>query len=232
MQVCLGISLRIQLLFRNLFIFFHIMIDRESGTDPDKTEGDQPCRIQLLMEIETSHQELDRRIDIHQDTCQVIRDLTDPVVEQSQGNRCDDPGEREQQKLWPGQDADASRSVEFAVDAEYQCSWCHHQRFREQRQFWIERELFLDSTVKCKAGADDDRQNRNNAVRSDQIADTDHGKYRGQLFQTTHFFMKYKDSESRHDDRLQKIAEAGIQHMSGIDGIDIHAPVDADEDPA
>lgn len=108
------------------------MIDRESGADPDKAEGDETCRIKLLMEIETSHQELDRRIDVHQDAGQVIRDLTDSVVEQSKGNRCDDPGEGKQQKLRPGQDADASRSVELAADAEYQCGWCHHQRFREQ----------------------------------------------------------------------------------------------------
>ena len=63
------------------------MIDRESGADPDKAEGDETCRIKLLMEIETSHQELDRRIDVHQDAGQVIRDLTDSVVEQSKGNR-------------------------------------------------------------------------------------------------------------------------------------------------
>lgn len=93
-------------------------------------------------------------------------------------------------------------------------------------------QLLFYSAVECKAGADDDGHDWEYAVRCDQISDADDCKDGGQLFHSAHFFMKDSYADHRYDNGFQKIAEAGVQHMAGIDCVDIHAPVDADEDAA
>ena len=122
--------------------------------------------------------------------------------------------------------------MEFAVDAEEYCCGRYHQRFCEKRKLRIEMEALFDGSVNGKAGADDDGHDREYSIGKDQISDADHCKDSGQLFQAVHFFMEYNDADHRNDNGFQKIAEAGVQHVTGIDGVDIYAPVDADEDPA
>lgn len=108
------------------------MIDGESGAAPDEAECDEARQIQWFLEIEPAHQELDGRIDVHEDPGEVVRDLADAAVEQGEGNRRDDSGQWEQQELCSGQHADASGSVDFTVDAEEQCCGRHHQGFCEK----------------------------------------------------------------------------------------------------
>ena len=77
------------------------MIDGKAGAEPDEAESDEACQIQRLVEIEPAHQELDSRVDVHEDAGQVVQDWRTPRLNRASGTEVTMPARGRRRNCGP-----------------------------------------------------------------------------------------------------------------------------------
>ncbi len=92
--------------------------------------------------------------------------------------------------------------------------------------------LLFDRTVNGEGTGDNQREERYNLCYGNHVNEADDGKEKGHFFPSAQPFLKGYHADEGNDDRFDKITKAGVENMAAVNGIDVNAPIDGNEDAA
>ena len=166
------------------------------------------------------------------------------VLEQPHGREPDAPSaEREEQQRDRGdhpraQYEDVGRGIDSAEGASARVvlpeKKCHGERgeeegFNGETDEGAERRFFAQEAVSSPAGGKGEGDPRRAAELRDHHADTEGGERDGDPLEAAQLLMQEPASEGDVEERHEKVAEAALDHVAGVDAPNVDQPIGGEQ---